>query len=185
MAYRGDLQFRLPLARTLRRWPRSTPTAGADTTGGRIPTPSLTVTSAPTAWPYGLTGCGSPIPSVARSSPRDGGCLIGFAHTAFDHDPTWGALLDNLHVAHGHQRRGVGSQLLALTARAVIEGGTGLYLWVLEQNLDAQAFYQARGGKRVGRALISPPGGVASRLNGSPTKLRYAWTDPTVLLGLR
>ncbi len=30
-----------------------------------------------------------------------GGGLIGFAHTAFDEDPTWGALLDNLHVAHG------------------------------------------------------------------------------------
>jgi hypothetical protein len=29
---------------------------------------------------------------------------------------------------------------MALTARAVIERGTGLYLWVLEQNADARAF---------------------------------------------
>src|SRR3954449_11637483 len=29
---------------------------------------------------------------------EDGG-LIGFANTFLDHDPEWGALLDNLHVA--------------------------------------------------------------------------------------
>ena len=112
---------------------------------------------------------------------KTGAGLIGFAHTAFDDDPTWGALLDNLHVVHGHKRRGVGSQLLALTAGAVIERGTGLYLWVLAQNVDAQAFYEARGARRVGQALASPPGGVAGRLCGSPVKLRYAWGDLSVL----
>jgi GNAT superfamily N-acetyltransferase len=110
------------------------------------------------------------------------GDLIGFAHTAFDDDPAWGALLDNMHVAAGHKRRGVGSGLMALTARAVIEHGTGLYLWVLEQNVNAQAFYRARGGSCVGRAPTSPPGGVPSRLNGSPQKLRFAWPDPAALL---
>jgi ribosomal protein S18 acetylase RimI-like enzyme len=109
--------------------------------------------------------------------------LIGFAHTAFDDDPTWGALLDNLHVVHSQKRRGIGSQLLALTAQAVVERGTGLYLWVLEQNTNAQAFYEARGARRVERAQISPPGGVASRLNGSPAILRYAWPDPGKLVG--
>jgi ribosomal protein S18 acetylase RimI-like enzyme len=113
------------------------------------------------------------------------GALVGFAHTVFDDDPTWGSLLDNLHVAHGHQRLGVGSHLLALTAGAIFERGetSGLYLWVLEQNVASQAFYEACGGQRVERAVASPPGGVPSRLNGSPTKLRYAWRDPTVLLG--
>jgi GNAT superfamily N-acetyltransferase len=113
---------------------------------------------------------------------EDGGGLIAFAHTAFDDDATWGALLDNMHVAYGHKRRGVGSQLLALTAKAVIERGTGLYLWVLEQNADAQSFYRARGGRCVERAPTSPPGGIASRLSGAPAKLQYAWTDLTVLL---
>lgn len=113
------------------------------------------------------------------------GSLVGFANTVFDDDPTWGALLDNLHAADGHKRRGIGSHLLALTAEAVVERPhrTGLYLWVLEQNVDAQAFYEARGGRCVGRGLASPPGGIASRLAGSPTKLRYAWPEPTVLLG--
>jgi GNAT superfamily N-acetyltransferase len=112
-----------------------------------------------------------------------GGDLVGFAHTIFEEDQTWGALLDNLHVARGRKRRGVGSQLLALTARAVIEREIGLYLWVLQQNVEARAFYEARGARPVDGALASPPGGVASRLSGSPVKLRYAWTDPTVLLG--
>jgi GNAT superfamily N-acetyltransferase len=114
---------------------------------------------------------------------EDAGGLIAFAHTAFDDDSTWGALLDNLHVAHGHRRRGIASQLLALTAEAVIERGSGLYLWVLDQNADAQAFYEARGARRVERTLASPPGGVATRLTGTPVKLRYAWEDPAVLLG--
>ena len=113
-----------------------------------------------------------------------GGRVVGFAHTVFDDDPTWGALLDNLHVAHTHQRRGIGTRLLALTARAVIERArrTGLYLWVLEQNTASQAFYEALGAARAERAPVTPPGGVPGRLHGTPAKLRYAWPDPSVLL---
>src|SRR6202035_5659938 len=110
--------------------------------------------------------------------------LIGFAHTIFDEDPTWGSLLDNIHVAHSRQRQGVGSGLLAETARAVAGSAQriGLNLWVLEQNLDAQAFYEARGARRAERARVAPPGGVPGRLNGAPHKLRYAWDDSSALL---
>jgi ribosomal protein S18 acetylase RimI-like enzyme len=112
------------------------------------------------------------------------GNLAGFANTVFDDDPTWGALLDNLHVADGRKRRGVGSRLLALTAEVLLArpARTGLFLWVLEQNADAQAFYEARGGRCTGRELVRPPGGIPSRLTGSPVMLRYAWPDPTELL---
>lgn len=58
----------------------------------------------------------------------------------------------------------------------MIERRTGLYLWVQELNVAAQAFYDARGGKCMDRAPIGPPGGVEGRLNGSPVKLRYAWS---------
>ena len=111
--------------------------------------------------------------------------VVGFAHVVFEDDARWGALLDNIHVAQGLERRGVGSRLLALAAAAVAQRPerTGLYLWVLEQNLRAQAFYSARGGSCVGRAAASPPGGIASRLAGSPTKLRFAWPEPAVLAG--
>jgi ribosomal protein S18 acetylase RimI-like enzyme len=113
---------------------------------------------------------------------EDGSGLIGFAHTIFDADPAWGALLDNLHVAHGQKRRGIGRQLMRMTASAVIERGTGLYLWVLLQNADGQRFYEALGAKRLEEAPVTPPGGVAGRLRGSPMKLRYAWADSAILL---
>jgi ribosomal protein S18 acetylase RimI-like enzyme len=115
---------------------------------------------------------------------EDAGRLVGFGHVILDKDPVWGALLDNLHVAHGLKRRGIGTRLLDEAARAVIGAGpsSGLYLWVLEQNDAAQAFYQARGGRRSGRELVPAPGGDPTRLNGAPWGFRYAWSDPSVLL---
>ena len=113
--------------------------------------------------------------------------ILGFAHVVFDDDPTWGSLLDNLHVAFARKRGGIGAHLLALAARAVVEreAGGGLYLWVLEQNIDAQAFYDACGGRPAGRRVISPPGGVPERINGTPEALRYVWPDPALILRCR
>jgi ribosomal protein S18 acetylase RimI-like enzyme len=110
----------------------------------------------------------------------DASRIVGFAHTIIDEDARWGSLLDNLHVAHSHMRQGIGSRLLALTAEEVAARrlGSGLYLWVLEQNVAAQAFYRDRGGRCVERAHVAPPGGDRSRLDGSPVKLRYAWPHP-------
>jgi ribosomal protein S18 acetylase RimI-like enzyme len=125
-----------------------------------------------------------PCPDLCTIVAADAGAVVGFAHAILDEDSVWGALLDNLHVAHTHRRQGLGSRLLALTAGAVVErrSSSGLYLWVLEQNEPAQAFYRAGGGRCVERSSVEPPGGDASRLNGSPAKLRYAWSDPTRLL---
>jgi hypothetical protein len=58
----------------------------------------------------------------------------------------------------------------------------GLYLWVLQQNRSAQAFYLSRGGQICGRKLVSPPGGDTRNLEGAPAGLRVAWSDPTTLL---
>jgi ribosomal protein S18 acetylase RimI-like enzyme len=108
------------------------------------------------------------------------GALAGFAHTILDEDPIWGAFLDNLHVRHDLKRHGIGAGLLAETARAVTRRrpASGLYLWVLEQNTAAQAFYCAQGGRRAERKLSGPfPGG------GRAFSLRYAWADPAALAG--
>lgn len=115
------------------------------------------------------------------------GELMGFAHTILDEDPIFGALIDNLHVAHGLKRRGIGTQLLAFTGQAVLDWSTssGLYLWVLQQNADAQAFYANRGGTSVGRRDVPPPGGDPAQLNGRPVCLRYAWAHPSKLLAGR
>lgn len=58
-----------------------------------------------------------------------GGEIVGFAHTVFGQDPRWGSLLHNLHVVHDRKRQGIGSRLLAETARVVVgsESSTGLF----------------------------------------------------------
>jgi GNAT superfamily N-acetyltransferase len=123
-------------------------------------------------------------PDCCTIVAEDASRIVGFAHTILDEDPNWGALLDNLHVAHSHMGRGIGTRLLALTAYTVVERrlGSRLYLWVLEQNAPAQAFYRQLGGQCVERGNLAPPGGDVNRLNGSPVKLRYAWPDPAQLL---
>jgi GNAT superfamily N-acetyltransferase len=125
---------------------------------------------------------------LAELDQADGGReLVGLAHTVLDDNPTWGALLDNLHVRYGLKRQGVGTRLLGLTARAVLAArpGSGLYLWVLERNAGARAFYDARGGTCVESVEVKPPGGDPARLKGKPRGLRYTWPDPASLLSDR
>jgi ribosomal protein S18 acetylase RimI-like enzyme len=119
-----------------------------------------------------------PGPGQSTVVAEDDGVVVGFAHTVFDDHPTWGALLDNLHVADTVKRRGVGRALMARTASSVLARTqpTGLYLWVLEQNTAAQAFYGSLGGTDVERGFGRPPGG------GRPPRIRYAWPDPAILL---
>ena len=98
---------------------------------------------------------------------------IGLACTYLDHDPRWGALLDNLHVAAGQQGRGLGRTLMQRTAQWVNRERPrqGLYLWVYEENTAARAFYERMGGQRQETATVENPGG------GRASVLRYAWSD--------
>lgn len=113
---------------------------------------------------------------------QDGSGVAGFVHVILDHDDQWGSFVDNLHVRHDQQRGGLGRVLLTRAAIAVVERAKDrrMYLWVLEQNTNAQGFYAAMGGVCVEKALVSPPGGVPDRLNGSPSKLRIAWADVAI-----
>lgn len=121
--------------------------------------------------------------TVVAEDGGEGGDLVGFVHVAFDADDKWGSLIDNLHVRHARRRDGIGTALITHAARAVTDGADGdaVHLWVLEQNTQAQAFYRAFGGICVERVPVSPPGGVPERLNGNPTKLRFAWADAALL----
>lgn len=107
------------------------------------------------------------------------GVVVGFVHMILDEDSTWGAYLENLHVAHDRKRHGLGKGLVINTARELVERrpASGLYLWVLEQNTAAQAFYEAIGGVCTGREIRGPfPGG------GTAPGLRYVWPEPAQLL---
>ncbi len=110
--------------------------------------------------------------------------LLGFAHTILNADPRWGALVDNLHVRRTHMRTGIGTLLMGMTAQTVIEEspGSDIYLWVLEQNKAAQAFYAARGGALCDGKFVAPPGGDPRNLAGTPRSIRVSWADPEVLL---
>jgi len=106
--------------------------------------------------------------------------IVGFVHLICDDDPEWGALVDNLHVIHERKGQGIGTVLMTAAAQALIDThprSRRPYLWVLEQNRAAQAFYEARGGKRVGRGIVNPPGGGPTSV-----KLRYAWADAAALV---
>lgn len=124
-------------------------------------------------------------PEAVTILAEAGGEPAAFVHVLIDDDARWGSLIDNLHVTHGRHRQGIGSALLRRAAEAAVDRGSSraMYLWVLEQNPAAQAFYGAHGGRGAERALVSPPGGVPGRLNGQPAKLRYVWPDAGVLMG--
>jgi GNAT superfamily N-acetyltransferase len=126
----------------------------------------------------------TPDPRTRTILARQDGELVGLAHTELGAHPEWGALLDNLHVAYGRKRQGIGKRLIALTARAVLDAapGTRLHLWVLDQNTAARAFYAALGGEAMHSHVAGPPGGDPSRLVGSPITRRIVWRDPSVLL---
>lgn len=108
-----------------------------------------------------------------------GGVVVGFVHMILDADSRWGALLDNLHVTHQLKRRGIGRRLLGAAAQELARcrpTDRRFYLWVLDQNTAAQAFYAACGGTKVETTLRGPfPGG------GRALGHRIAWPDAAAL----
>jgi ribosomal protein S18 acetylase RimI-like enzyme len=105
--------------------------------------------------------------------------VVGFIHMILDEDPQWGTLLDNLHVTYQFKRGGIGRRLLSEAACELAQrrpNGRRFYLWVLDQNTAAQAFYVACGGRKVETILGGPfPGG------GQALCHRMAWPDAAVL----
>ena len=106
--------------------------------------------------------------------------LVAFVHVCFNADARFGSLVDNLHVRHDLHRNGIARHLMAGAAAAVAHAAPGkpLYLWVLEQNVRAQAFYRAIGGSEADRHDADPPALPGVR------RIRYVWPDPKVLASL-
>jgi GNAT superfamily N-acetyltransferase len=112
----------------------------------------------------------------------EGSNLIGFVCAYGAQDPTWGSLIDNLHVARAAKGNGVGASLMrqagAWLARLYTD--MGVYLWVLEVNAPARRLYESLGGQNAGVSVMETHGGAvvrscrytwlrAERLSGSPT----------------
>jgi GNAT superfamily N-acetyltransferase len=108
----------------------------------------------------------------------DGSRIVGFICVFAREDESWGAYVDNLHVAHDWKGRGVGRALMRRAAKWVCEThpGGGVYLWVMEANASARAFYDRLGARNVETVQLPDPGG------GSAPNCRYVWSDARTLL---
>lgn len=103
---------------------------------------------------------------------------IGLAYASFRLKPEVGALLDNLHIAPERKGGGLGSALLAVTARWLIDehGGAPLHLEAYAPNAAALDFYVRKGGVEAARYAEVVPGGREVDV------VRYVWADPAALL---
>jgi len=108
----------------------------------------------------------------------DGARIAGFICVFARGDAGWGAYIDNLHVAHDWKGRGVGRALMRAAGEWVCatQPGAGIYLWVMEANAAARAFYDRLGARNVETIALADPGG------GSAPNCRYVWPDARVLL---
>ena len=107
--------------------------------------------------------------------------MCGFICAFGDESIKWGTFIDNLHVAKIAQDKGVGKQLMYLTAQWADETfeHKGMYLEVLEDNLNARHFYHRLGAKHQETNLWQPPGS-----DTEVNELLYVWESNHVLLKL-
>lgn len=105
---------------------------------------------------------------VAEDDDRE---VLGFICAFRNADPTWGSLVDNLHVAPRMRGRGIGEKLIRLAAMRLANDGAqaGLHLWVFDTNLAGLRFYERLGGRVVGQDVSRMPAA-----NGR-TILRVHW----------
>lgn len=99
--------------------------------------------------------------------------LQGFICVLGDHDPVWGALVDNLHVHPDLKGQGLGARLMRQAAHWIKENCSmePFYLWVYEENAPARMFYEKLGGVYRGSETFENPGG------GQAQVARYAWAS--------
>jgi ribosomal protein S18 acetylase RimI-like enzyme len=101
----------------------------------------------------------------------EGGSLVGFVCVYGAHDPHWGSFVDNLHVASGAARRGVGTALMRRAGTWLAERypEPGVYLLVLEANTAARHFYERLGASNARVSTMETHGGAVVR------SCHYTW----------
>ena len=120
---------------------------------------------------------GTPAPNQHVRVAEDATGLIGFICVYSGHDPEWGSYIDNLHVAYRVHGQGVGRALMRDAADWLHQTrpDTGVWLWVMEANTGARAFYERLGASNAGVAELDDPGG------GHAPNCRYVWASPEAL----
>lgn len=119
----------------------------------------------------------APAPNQLVVVADGGGAVQGFICLFGDDDPRWGSFVDNLHVRHDVQTRGIGRQLMREAAlwAEVNYPGRGLYLWVMQANHNGQRFYERLGGSNAGAEVRD------NAERGPAHVFRYAWADVAAL----
>ena len=98
-----------------------------------------------------------PVPGQFVMVAEEASSLLGFVCLLAGYDDDYGCLLDNLHVALGQQRRGIGKQLTlnAMDWLRKIDPSCKMHLWVFTDNVDAIRFYEALGGAAADKTLYT------------------------------
>ena len=106
------------------------------------------------------------------------GRLLGFAYVMPDHDPVWGDYIDNLHVAPDLKGGGIGRRLMQGVAERLQRDCSTrpLYLWVLDVNTAARAFYERLGAEVTDPRLSDPLAGQQHPV------WRCVWRKPSLLM---
>jgi ribosomal protein S18 acetylase RimI-like enzyme len=120
----------------------------------------------------------SPLANQFVSVAEDRSTIVGFICGFGGHDPAWGSYIDNLHVVSTHHRQGIGRTLMRESGKwfGLEYADIGVWLWVMEANANARAFYEQLGAANAGTTDLTDPGG------GHAPNCRYVWPRPDALL---
>ncbi len=106
------------------------------------------------------------------------GAIIGFASGGPERNSVAGydGELYGIYLLPEHRGKGIGRRLVAATAKWLSERGTqSLVIWVLKENLNGRAFYEALGGQLVSEQTITIGG-------SSLLDVAYGWPDLRMIL---
>jgi len=120
---------------------------------------------------------GTPPPNQLVELAVEAGGLCGFVCAYGGHDAEWGSFIDNLHVVSDMKGRGLGASLMRRAADWLERDhpDRGIFLWVLEANTAARAFYERLGAHDAGVTTMETHGGALVR------SCRYTWPSPAAL----
>lgn len=142
---------------------------GAETLAG------LSVERRALNWYRRLTEAGS---DLAVFIAERGGALVGFAASGKGRDPDVPANgeIHGIYLLRAHQRSGIGRALMRAAAAYLRAAGyRSAYLWALEENRAAAAFYTRLGATVVAERLEEIAG-------ETHRELAYLWPDISLLL---
>lgn len=103
--------------------------------------------------------------------------VAGFSCLVLDENETYGSMLDNLHVAHDEQNKGIGKLLVQHCAGIIFDHAADhrMWLWVYAQNKHAIGVYKRLGGTHAETVEKETAEGTKALV------FRFTWADISTL----